>query len=127
MQPSGDLLSVHRHGERQQRNARQPGAAAEVQYIAVPRAVPRQQSGDSLRCAIFQGAGQIAVEAVGILVEQGTDIIGREGIRPDQIRPLIYQRMYHSDRSTLVGQPGLLTRLELAMASRWPGALSGKP
>ena len=37
-------------------------------------------------------------------------IFGREGIRPEEIRPLIYQRMYLADRTTLVGQPGLLTR-----------------
>ncbi len=45
----------------------------------------------------------LANEQVGV-------ILGREGIRPEEIRPLIHERMYLSDRNTLVGQPGLLTR-----------------
>jgi signal transduction histidine kinase/serine phosphatase RsbU (regulator of sigma subunit)/FixJ family two-component response regulator len=45
----------------------------------------------------------LANEQIGV-------IFGREGIQPGEIRPLIYDRLYLSDRTTLVGQPGLLTR-----------------
>ncbi|HET9094463.1 MAG TPA: SpoIIE family protein phosphatase [Solirubrobacteraceae bacterium] len=37
-------------------------------------------------------------------------IFGRPGLRPEEVRPLIYERMHLADRRTLVGQPGLLTR-----------------
>ncbi len=37
-------------------------------------------------------------------------ILGRAEIAPQEIRPLLHERMYLSDRTTLVGAPGLLTR-----------------
>ncbi len=45
----------------------------------------------------------LANEQIGV-------IFGRPGLRPEEVRPLIYERMHQADRRTLIGEPGLLTR-----------------
>ncbi len=92
--------------------ARAPGALAGTAPVLSGRARrARDARADVDATARGSSAGRSASRTEIVLAnDQVGVILGREGIRPEEIRQLIHERLYLSDRNTLLGHPGLLTR-----------------